>query len=502
MAQKCCLDEIAGKAWRRWRLKRRDAVRFAQLGQVFSARIPEASWLLQVFPRQHVVRNEEDELMTVARAVVVAAGRGRRMAPFHLARPKCLLPLLNEPLLAHLYRALAGAGIAEVTLVVRQADQPLVASVVSEGLAVHWVTANDDGGSGTAAALGLQEIPGDETCLVVEGDVWVDAADLMRLMASLSDNDMAVLVDPLKEEAPHDWIVADVNENQVCGAWGHPREGEWRISGVYVLTPAARQALQQPRRRGVRVPVGGMPHAEYDIAEVINTLLDAGGKVAACRAEKPVMNWDKPWHIYQGNLWALHEWGASHQIDAAPDSVIDASAVIRGPLRVGRGSRIGRGAIIEGPVIVGEKVVIDDYAKVSHAVVGDSSLVSHTAEFLGGVIMENVYLMHNCELYGVLGHSVDIGAGTVCGTLRFDDRETPHRILGRWETPKHGSNATYLGDFSRTGVNVVILPGKHIGPYAVVGPGVVVNRDIEAYTEVLLEQQWTVRKWGPEHYGW
>jgi bifunctional UDP-N-acetylglucosamine pyrophosphorylase/glucosamine-1-phosphate N-acetyltransferase len=419
-----------------------------------------------------------------------------------MARPKCLLPLLNEPLLAHLYRALASAGITDVTFVVRQADQPLVAGVPTSGLQVRWVLTDDSGGSGTAAMMGLRDIAEDETCLVVEGDVWVFAEDLTRLMDSLSDNDMAVLVDPLRGEMPQDWLVADVAGNQVRVAWGHPREGDWRISGAYVLTPTARQALARPRRRGVRVPVGGMPHQEYDVAEVINTVVDAGGKVGACRAQKPVMNWDKPWHIYQGNLWALQQWGASQQVDAAPDSVIDPTAQIRGPLRLGRGSRIGHGAIIDGPVIVGEQVVIDDYAKVSHAVVGNGSLISHTAEFLGGVIMENVYLMHNCELYGVLGHSVDIGAGTVCGTLRFDDRETPHRITGRWETPQHGSNATYLGDYSRTGVNVVILPGKHIGPYAVVGPGVVVNRDIEAYTEVLLEQQWTVRKWGPEQYGW
>ena len=214
------------------------------------------------------------------------------------------------------------------------------------------------------------------------------------------------------------------------------------------------------------------------------------------------MNWDKPWHIYEGNMAVLEEWGRGPDREVGKGSTIADTAQIRGPLRMGTDSRIGHGAIIEGPVVVGDHVVIDDYAKVSHAVIGHDVVISHTAEFLGGVIMDNVYLMHNCELYGVLGQSVDIGAGTVSGTLRFDDRATPHRIKGRWEMPGVGSNASYIGDFSRTGVNVVILPGKHVGPYAVIGPGIVVNRDVEAYTEVLLEQTWTVRKWGPERYGW
>lgn len=116
--------------------------------------------------------------------------------------------------------------------------------------------------------------------------------------------------------------------------------------------------------------------------------------------------------------------------------------------------------------------------------------------------MDGVVLAHYCEVYGVLGESVDVGAATVFGTLRFDDARTSHRVGGRWETPEEGSNASYLGDFSRTGVNVTVLPGKSVGAYSVVGPGVVVDRDIESYRQVLVHQDWTVKEWGPERYGW
>ncbi len=441
--------------------------------------------------------------MMLTQAVILAAGTGTRMMPFSLTRPKALLPLMNEPLLRHLYRALEGAGIREVTGVTRAEYVPLMSSVECGALMVRWIVQPDHWGSGYAAMSGQTGIPSDQPVLFVEGDIVVSAQDVRQLMERIAEGtDAAILLDPLGAREPYDWTIAEVEEQAVLQVWGHPREGEWRVSGAYALSPAGRVALAKPRHWGVQVPVGGMPHQEYDMAEVVNTLVAEHRTVAACIAQDNVENWDKPWHILEGNWRALASQITQTLPVIGPGSDIDATAVIRGAVQIGAHSHIGHGAIIEGPVLIGDDCRIDDYAKLSHAVIGHGSIMSHTAEFLGWVLMNQVYLMHNCELYGVFGDNVDIGAGTVCGTLRFDDRHTRHRIGSRGETPVTGSNAAYMGDFSRTGVNVVILPGKHIGPYTVVGPGVVVNKDIAAYSQVLLEQSWHVSTWGPERYGW
>jgi acetyltransferase-like isoleucine patch superfamily enzyme len=97
---------------------------------------------------------------------------------------------------------------------------------------------------------------------------------------------------------------------------------------------------------------------------------------------------------------------------------------------------------------------------------------------------------------------VDVGAATVCGTLRFDDGDTAHRVAGRWEVPDIGANAAYLGDHVRTGVNVTILPGRHVGPYSALGPGLVVAEDVPERTQVTVRQQTEMRPCGPERYGW
>jgi bifunctional UDP-N-acetylglucosamine pyrophosphorylase/glucosamine-1-phosphate N-acetyltransferase len=196
------------------------------------------------------------------------------------------------------------------------------------------------------------------------------------------------------------------------------------------------------------------------------------------------------------------ELGADQCRHLPPKGRVEAGVVVRGRLWVGPRSVVRQGAICEGDVMLGADVRLEDYAKVENCVIGDGSVVSHCAEVLGGVLMRNVWLMHHCELYGVLGDDVDIGAATVCGTLRFDDGETAHRVGGRWETPSIGANAAYLGDHVRTGVNVTILPGRHVGPFSAVGPGIVVAEDVPEGTLVTLRQELDRRPFGPDRYGW
>ena len=50
-------------------------------------------------------------------AVILSAGQGKRLAPFTDSRPKCLVPVNGKPILDWQLRALADAGIEDVTVV-------------------------------------------------------------------------------------------------------------------------------------------------------------------------------------------------------------------------------------------------------------------------------------------------------------------------------------------------------------------------------------------------
>jgi bifunctional UDP-N-acetylglucosamine pyrophosphorylase/glucosamine-1-phosphate N-acetyltransferase len=264
-----------------------------------------------------------------------------------------------------------------------------------------------------------------------------------------------------------------------------------------------------------------MPPLEADLAQSLQMMIDEGRPVRAVPAAEFLVDLDKPWHILEahdrlgaylaarltGNVIAptarIHD-GADIQghVVLGENAVIGNRVVIQGPLWLGPGATVTNGAIVHGPTMFGAGTHVRDYCYVGGAAMGERGIIGHGAEF-GGVAFDTVYLYHYCEIWGVLGSAVDIGAATVCGTLRFDDRVTEHRVKGRRELPASDyANATFFGDYSRTGVNVIPMPGAKIGAYSCVGAGVVVYEDIPSRKLVLQKQELTMRDWGPERYGW
>ncbi len=192
----------------------------------------------------------------------------------------------------------------------------------------------------------------------------------------------------------------------------------------------------------------------------------------------------------------------SGRVILGPNAEVGARVVARGDLWLGPNASVTNGSILEGRCLVGDGARVKDYALIGgDTTLGPGSLCGHGAEFTG-VLLDGAYLYHYCELWGVLGSKVDVGAATVCGTLRFDDSSTIHRIQGRPEIPEEGANASYLGDYSRTGVNAILMPGVKTGAYSCVGAGVVLYDDLPSREMVLLKQDLVRKRWGPERYGW
>jgi len=183
------------------------------------------------------------------------------------------------------------------------------------------------------------------------------------------------------------------------------------------------------------------------------------------------------------------------------NAIIGERVVINGDVFLADNATVTNGAIIKGSSAIGRESKIRDYAQIGGGVVGSHCIVGHGAEF-SGVMFDGAYLYHYCEIYGVVGERVDIGAATVCGTLRFDDQNTTHRTKGHRESPATGANATYFGDFSRTGVNAITMPGVKIGAHSVVGAGVVLYDDLPSRKIVTVKQELQVKEWGPDRYGW
>lgn len=113
------------------------------------------------------------------KAMILAAGRGERMRPLTDHRPKPLLLVAGKPLIEYHLEALAQAGFKDIVI-----NHAWLGAQIENALGdgsqfgVHIHYSPEDGqaletGGGIFNALPLL---GDDTFLVVNGDVWTDFA--------------------------------------------------------------------------------------------------------------------------------------------------------------------------------------------------------------------------------------------------------------------------------------------------------------------------------------
>jgi glucose-1-phosphate thymidylyltransferase len=153
--------------------------------------------------------------------------------------------------------------------------------------------------------------------------------------------------------------------------------------------------------------------------------------------------------------------------------VVEAGAVLKGPIQVGKGSRIRSGCYIEGPVIIGEGCDIGPNASVfSSTYIGNGCNVEAYVLISNSILMAGVSVgSHSHICRGVIGEGVRINPGLMasCGNgyVRVEDEFHKVEHIGGM-----------VGDDAQIGSRVVIAPGVIVGSGCRVGDGAVLRSNV------------------------
>ncbi|MCK8516550.1 nucleotidyltransferase family protein [Methylonatrum kenyense] len=166
------------------------------------------------------------------RAMILAAGRGKRMRPLTDRVPKPLLPVAGKPLIVWHLERLARAGLHDVVINHAWLGEQIPAAL---GDGSRWglrIRYSDEGAAGLETGGGIHRaLPmlGGAPFLVLNGDIWTDI-DFAGLQLSAGDLAHLVLV-----ENPGHNPVGDfpLDDGRVAGSG--PR---YTFSGVGVYDPA------------------------------------------------------------------------------------------------------------------------------------------------------------------------------------------------------------------------------------------------------------------------
>lgn len=202
------------------------------------------------------------------RAVILAGGRGTRLAPYTTILPKPLMPVGDMPILELLIRRLAASGITRVTVAVGHLAS-LIRAYFGDGSrwGVELDYSFEETPLGTAGPLGL--IPDlDATFLVMNGDLLTDL-DFAGLIGEHEWSGAAATVGTYSRDIRIDLGVIDVEGGLVAGYTEKPTFHFLVSMGVYVFEPSVLR----------HVPRG----KKMDLPDLIGALLAAGERVAGYR---------------------------------------------------------------------------------------------------------------------------------------------------------------------------------------------------------------------------
>lgn len=119
------------------------------------------------------------------KAIILAAGVGKRLWPVTQHRPKCLIEVGGRALLARYLEALAGVGVGQAVIVVGYKEEMIRDAVGSglNGVRVRYVV-NEQYQRGSITSLWRVRTELDEDVLLMDADVLFDREILRRLVQS------------------------------------------------------------------------------------------------------------------------------------------------------------------------------------------------------------------------------------------------------------------------------------------------------------------------------
>ena len=431
--------------------------------------------------------------MTPLHVVILAAGQGRRMRS---SLPKVLHRLAGRSLLSYVVEAANGLGAARVHVVYGHGG-----GTVREAMAaadVEWVEQREQLGTGHALALAMPGIPDDTTVLVLNGDVpLVNRTTLHETATLAGGSGIALITAVVDDPSGYGRIVR--------GPDGHVRgiveekdasDEQRNIAEIYAGILAARAGK-------LRSWLQGLDHdnaqGEYFLTDVVARAVEDGLSVRTVPPEaiEEVLGVNDREQL--AALERFHQRRLAKALMREGASLADPARIdIRGRVRTGSDVFVDVNVVLEGDVVLGDRVSIGPGCIIKDTV------IEHDTEIRANCVIEGAHIGIACRVgpFSRLRSDTQLSRGVHIGNFV----ELKNATLGEGSKANH---LTYTGD-SRIGRDVNVGAGvvtcnydganKHttvIGDDAFIGSGVMLIAPVTVHAGATIGAGSTIGKDAP-----
>jgi mannose-1-phosphate guanylyltransferase/phosphomannomutase len=433
------------------------------------------------------------------KAVVMAGGEGSRLRPLTINRPKPMVPVVDRPVMAHIFELLKMHSITEVVVTVQYLAnyiQDFFGDGSALGMKIEYSV--EEAPLGTAGSVKLAEHLLDEPFLVISGDALTDF-DLTRIIDAHFASRALATITLTRVPNPLDYGVIIVDEQgNVQQFLEKPSWGEVFSdtvnTGIYVLDPEifryfergrvvdwSKDVFPQLLRKGDPL-FGYVADGYWTDVGTIEAYMRACADYMAGKLRLPRIGQD-----VGGGVW----------VNA--DAEIAADAHLHGPLYLGQGVKIKNGVIVNGPTMIRDYTIVDSRASIDRSLIWRNSYIGERAELRGTIVLKQCNIKSRAVLFegSVIGDSTVVNSGAVIqpGVKIWPSKEVDEGATVNssiiWGSQ---GRRVLFGRHGITGlVNIDITPefcarlGAAYGAILQKGARVMVNRDAH-YTPRMLKR--------------
>jgi len=400
------------------------------------------------------------------KAVILAAGKSLRFWPLN-QRHKSLIKIMGKPLIWYTLDSLRKAGIKDLIIV--QASQKDIEKELKNysfpNLKIKYLIQPEPKGMGNALwqakdflkepffVLNAERIDGGEIienvkfklkslkCKAILTGERTQTPQLFGIMKLRGDKILDIIEKPRKDKAP----------------------SNVRIIGVYLLEPSFFEIYQKIKKN------------QYDFEKALSLYVKKND-VRVTVPPKKTLPLKYPWHLFEVKKYLFDKF-LRKKIEK--NVQIAKNVTIEGKVYIGKGTKIFEGAKIKGPCYIGENCTIGNNALIrDYSNLEDDVLVGAVAEVKNSIFQKNCHTHSGFFGDSIFGQGCRVGAGTITANVRIDRKEIRVKDRRKKISTKINYLGAIVGENTKIGINVSLMPGILIGSNCIIGPHSFVRENI------------------------
>jgi len=394
------------------------------------------------------------------KAVILAAGEGKRLRPFTEAIPKVMLPVANKPIIHHVVDALVANGINEIIIVVGYKKESIMQHFKSyEESEIGFII--QDKQLGTAHALLQVKNLIHDPFLVLPGDNIISASSISKLIQD--KNEYAMVIKQF--DRPSKYGMVSILKNKLTTIVEKPlttEDNSFISTGIYKFPETIFEEIQEVSNKG-----------EYRLTSVIQNLLKKQIEI----------------YTVQANVWldVVHPWdllpvndAKLRKIETQTNGIIEKNVTIKGKVDIGENTHIHSGCYLIGPLVIGKNCEIGPNTCIfPSTTIGDNTVIRSFSEIKNSIIMNDVRIGSNTFIsHSVIakGSYLHHGFSSITGdSIKYYQNECI----------KLHDIGVMIADDTIIQNHVVTYPGVVIGRHCQISPLKQISNDIISETRVM-----------------